>query len=126
METSQIVLNHCLTILAIASTVVILLVGAFIVKLLSDTSKLIKSIDDTVGVLTEETKPILSEITSTMSGVSAIVNGLDKNVNGLSKFLGGFTAAGLLAFSKARLLSKGAFRKAVLWVISLVKLIMKK
>lgn len=123
---SECLLNNSLSILAISGAISLLLISAFVVKLLSDLSKLAKSLDETVGVLKDEAKPILNEINSTMSGVSAIVNGFDKNIGGVTKFFGGFTTAGLLAFSKARLLSKGALKKGIIWLISLVKLIIKK
>ena len=126
MESSQILLNNCLSILTVSGALMVLLIGAFVIKLLADLSKLIKNVDDTVEVLKEETKPILSEINTTISGVSAMIKGFDKNVNGLSKFFGGFAAAGLLAFSKARLFSKGALRKVIVWIVSLIKLIIKK
>ena len=99
---SQIILNHCLSVLAIVSAIVIIFVGGYLVKLLINLSDLVKSIDDTVVVIKDETKPILSDVGSIVSGVSAMINGLDKNVSGVSKFLSGFAASALLAFSKAR------------------------
>lgn len=126
MSGTESYLNQCLSILTISTALMILLIGAFVVKLLSDLSKLVKSLDETVGVLRDEAKPILKEIGTTMNGVNTLISGFDKGANGVSKFLGGFTTAGLLAFSKARLLSKGFLRKGLIWLISMVKLLIKK
>ena len=76
--------------------------------------------------LRDEAKPILTEINTTMSTVNNVVASFDKSVGGVSKFFGGFTMAGLLAFSKARMFSQSVLKKGLLWALSLFKLMKKK
>ncbi len=77
MDVSQISLNNGLTFLAWASGIIIVVVGAFLIKLLFDLSKLVKNANATAEMLNVELKPTLKELSETLSAVNAIVKTTD-------------------------------------------------
>ena len=54
METSQILLNNGLTFLAVATGIMLVVVGGFLIKLIIDLSKLAQNVDETTTVVRNE------------------------------------------------------------------------
>ena len=66
METSQVLLNNGLTFLAIATGIMLVVVGGFLVKLIVDLSKLTKNVDETTSVVRNELRPTLRELNESL------------------------------------------------------------
>lgn len=90
--TSQIALNQGLTFLAWATGIVIIIVGAFLVKLIYDLIKLSKNVNETAILINTELKPTLNELNETLRSINAIVKNTDQGVdsfkNAVEKTLG--------------------------------------
>lgn len=80
-EISQVALNHGLTFLAVATGIVVIVVGGFIVKLLLDLSVLAKNVNTTSTILNEELKPTLNELNKTISSFNELVQNTGEGVD---------------------------------------------
>ena len=125
METSQIALNQGLTFLSIATGIIIVVVGGFLVKLLIDLSKLTKNIDETTTVVKSELEPTLKEFKKTLESINSIAQNADKQVDTLSKIIENTLGAGTLLFTRAKNLSGGIIKNFVKGFVSVVKIFIK-
>lgn len=126
METSQIVLNNGLTFLAVATGIIVIVVGGFLVKLLFDLSKLAKNVDETATIVKAEIEPTLKELNNALQSINSIAQNADKQVDSLSKLFENLLGAGSLAFIKAKKVSGGLIKGLVKGLITVFKLFMKK
>jgi len=125
METSQIVLNHGLTFLAIATGIILIVVGGFLIKLLVDLSKLTKNIDETTSIVKSEIEPTLQELNNALKSVNSIAQNADKQVGSLGKLIESTMGIGALAFSRARKLSGGLVKGFTQGLVSIIKMFLK-
>jgi len=126
MEASQIVLNHGLTFLAVATGIILVVICGFLVKLLLDLSKLTKNVDETTTIVKSELTPTFEEFNKALKSLSSIAQNADKQVDSLSNLLENIMGAGALAFSKARKLSGGIVKNVVKGLVTVVKMFLKK
>lgn len=126
METSQIVLNHGLTFLAVATGIILIVVGGFLVKLLVDLSNLTKNLDETTAIIKAEIKPTFEEFNKALTSLSSIAQNADKQVDSLSNLLENLFGASAIMFSRARKLSGGIIKNVVKGLVTVVKLFLKK
>lgn len=126
METSQIVLNHGLTFLAIATGIILIVVGGFLTKLLIDLSKLTKNFDETTSIVKSEIKPILQELSNALKSIDSIAQNADKQVDSLAKVFESILGASTLAFERAKKLSGGLLKGLVKGLVTVIKLFVKK
>jgi len=125
METSQIVLNHGLTFLAIATGIILIVVGGFLIKLLVDLSKLTKNIDETTSIVKSEIEPTLQELNNALKSVNSIAQNADKQVGSLGKLIESTMGIGALAFTRARKLSGGLVKGFTQGLVSIIKMFLK-
>lgn len=85
METAQ--LYQGLTFLAYATGVIVILVGAMIVKVLFDVSKLTRNIDETTTIVKTELEPTLKNINKSVEIVSGIVIKTDASIQRIRDFI---------------------------------------
>lgn len=90
MELSQIALNNGLTFLAIATGIIILVVGGFLVKLLIDLSALVKNLNETSIIVNTELKPTLNSVNETLTSINGIIKSTDKGVGDFKSAIGKF------------------------------------
>lgn len=90
MELSQIALNNGLTFLAVATGIVILVVGGFLVKLLIDLSALAKNLNETSIIVNTELKPTLNSVNETLTSINEIIKSTDKGVGDFKSAVGKF------------------------------------
>lgn len=126
METSQIVLNHGLTLLVLATAFIVLVVGGFLVKLLFDLSKLTKNIDETTSIVKSELEPTFKEFNEALKSINSIAQNADKQVDSISKLLENVFGVGASFFKKATNLSGGIFKGFVKGLVSVIKMFLKK
>lgn len=126
METSQIVLNHGLTFLAISTGIILIVVGGFLIKLLIDLSKLTKNIDETTGIIKVEIKPTLYELNNALKSINSIAQNADKQVDSLSKLFENIVGAGTLAYARAKKLSGGLLKGIVKGLVTVIKLFFER
>lgn len=117
VEVSQVILNHGLTFLAVATGIVVVVVAGFLVKLLVDLSTLAKNINETSILLNTELKPTLKELNETMHSINSLIQSTDEGVGnvklGLEK-----------ALAKTKIFSEnifGGFLKGFMAVYSLFR-----
>lgn len=79
METAQ--LYQSLTFLAYATGVIVILVGAMLIKVLFDLSKLANNVDETATIIKTELVPTLKNINKSVEIVSGIIIKADEGVN---------------------------------------------
>ncbi|MDD3436493.1 MAG: DUF948 domain-containing protein [Candidatus Gastranaerophilales bacterium] len=126
METSQIVLNQGLTFLVVATGIILILVGGFLIKLLIDLSKLTKNLDETTSIVKAEVGPTLKEFNDALKSISSIAQNADKQVDSLTKFLESVVGASALAFTRAKNFSGGLLKGLVKGLATVIKLFYKK
>lgn len=126
METSQIILNHGLTFLAVATGIILVVVGGFLIKLLIDLSKLTKNIDETTSIVKTEIEPTLQELNKALKSVNSIAQNADKQVGSLGKLIESAMGIGALAFTRAKKLSGGLVKGFTQGLVSIIKMFMKK
>ena len=90
MELSQIALNQGLTFLAWATGVVVIVVAAFLIKLLIDLSKLAKNLNETSIIVNTELKPTLNSVNETLTSINEIIKSTDKGVGDFKSAIGKF------------------------------------
>ena len=79
METAQ--LYQSLTFLAYSTGVIVILVGAMLIKVLFNLSKLAKNVDETATIVKTELVPTLKNINKSVKIVSGIIIKADESVN---------------------------------------------
>ena len=90
MELSQIALNNGLTFLTVATGIIILVVGGFLVKLLIDLSALVKNLNETSIIVNTELKPTLNSVNETLTSINGIIKSTDKGVGDFKSAIGKF------------------------------------
>ena len=126
METSQIILNHGLTFLAVSTGFIVLLVGGFLIKFLVDLSKLTKNMDETASIVKSEIEPTLSELNNTLKSINSIAKNADKQVDSISKLFENVFGLSSTVFLKAKNLSGGLIKGFVKGFVSLARICLKK
>ena len=81
METSQILLNNGLTFLAVATGIMLVVVGGFLIKLIIDLSKLAQNVDETTTVVRNELRPTLRELNESLHTVNDFMKSTDKGID---------------------------------------------
>ena len=85
MEIGQ--LYQGLTFLAYATGIIVILVGAMIVKVLFDLSLLTKNIKETLEIVKEELLPTLKNVNKSVEIISGIIIKTDEGVNKVKEFI---------------------------------------
>ena len=85
MELGQLYIG--LTFLAYATGIIVILVGAMLVKVLFDLSKLTNNIYDTTNIIKEELVPTLKNVNKSVEIVSGIIIKADQSVNKVKEFI---------------------------------------
>lgn len=85
MEISQ--LYQGLTFLAYATGIIVILVGAMLVKVLFELSKLTNNINETTEIVKEELVPTLKNVNKSVEIVSGIIIKADEGVNKVKEFI---------------------------------------
>jgi len=126
METSQIALNNGITFLVIATGIIIIIVGGFLVKLLFDMSKLTKNIDETTTIVKTEIEPTLKEFNKALQSINSIAQNADKKVDSLAHTFESLLNTGAFALHKAKDLSGGLIKGMVKGLVSVIKMFVSK
>lgn len=126
METSQIILNHGLTFLAIATGLILVVIGGFLIKLLIDLSKLAKNLDETTTIVKSEIEPTFGELNKALKSVASIAQSADKQVDSLGKIFENTLSASAIVFSRARKLSGSLLKNIVKGFVTVIKLFIQK
>ena len=126
METSHIALNQGLTFLAVATGIILIVVGAFLVKLIFDLSKLTKNVDETTTIVKTEIEPTLKELNKALQSINSIAQNADKQVDSLAKTFETVLGAGALAFTRAKSFSGGVVKGLIKGLVAVTKAFLKK
>lgn len=81
METSQILLNNGLAFLAVATGIMLVVVGGFLIKLLVDLSSLARNVDETTSVVRNELRPTLREVNESLHTLNEFMKSTDKGID---------------------------------------------
>ena len=119
MDTAS--LYQGLTFLAWTSVGFLVIVGACLVKVLLDISKLMKEVNKTASLIKDSAKPILADITESVGIINKFVKRTETNVNRFKNISGKLSKIALGMLSKTSTLSKLVFRG----VFSIVKTLLK-
>lgn len=105
METSQILLNNGLAFLAIATGIMFVVVGGFLIKLIVDMSSLARNVDETTSVVRNELRPTLREVNESLHTLNEFMKSTDKGIDRMRDAMEGALGASQATFSKLRFLS---------------------
>lgn len=126
METSQIALYQGLTFLAVATGIIVVIVGGLLAKLVFDFIKLTKNIDETTTIVKSEIEPTLHEVNNALKSLSSIAQNADKQVDSLSKLVENVLGVSAVAFARAKKLSGGVVKGLVQGLVTVIKMFVKK
>ncbi len=85
MEIAQ--LYQGLTFLAYATGIIVILVGAMLVKVLFDLSKLTRNIDETTTIVKTELEPTLKNVNKSVEIISGLIIKTDESINKIKDFM---------------------------------------
>lgn len=105
METSQILLNNGLAFLAIATGIMFVVVGGFLIKLIIDLSSLAKNVDETTSVVRNEVRPTLRELNESLHNLNDFMKSTDKGIDKMKDAVEGAFDASAMALSKLKFIS---------------------
>ncbi len=126
METSQIIVNHWLTFLTVATGFILIVVGGFLIKLLHDLSKLTKNLDDSTIIVKSEIEPTFDEFNKALTSVNSIAQSADKQVDSLGKIFENALSLSAVVFARAKKLSGGFLKNVVKGFVTTLKIFLKK
>lgn len=109
-----------LIFLIFTTVIMLILVGAFLIKLLIDLSKLTCNIDETTTIVKQEIEPTLKELKETVQGLNSLAHSADKQIDALKKVLSSLLGIGGAAFCGLKSFS-GLFLKGLLAGMKLFK-----
>ena len=119
MDFSQIALNQGLTFLAWVTSIVLVVVAGFLVKLLIDLSKLSKNLKETSIMLNTELKQTLNELSETLHTINELVKSTDKGVDSVKTVIE-------RVVGKTKMLSETIFGGFLKGFVSMLGLFTKK
>lgn len=123
METQ---LAQGLTFLAWSSAGFLIIVGIFIVKVLFDASKLLKSLDKNVTIIQSELEPIVKNISETTGTINDMVQSTGKKVSKLTNLYDKATDVVVATVSKASAISGTVLKYALKGALASFKYMLKK
>ena len=85
MDTTH--LYQSLTFLAYATGIIVLLVGAMLIKVLFDLSKLTRNINETTDIVKKELEPTLKNVNKSVKILSGIIIKTDEGINKVKDFI---------------------------------------
>lgn len=119
-------LSNGLTFLAWSGAVFLIVVGVFIVKVLFDLSKLVKSINKNVDIVQSELEPIVKNISETTGTINEIVQSTNGKISKLSNIYDKTTDAVVNVVTKASAMSGTLLKYAFKGLCSSFKYFAKK
>lgn len=126
METSQVLLNQGLTFLACTTGFIILIVGFFLIRLLSDLSNLTRNVDKTTVMINTELEPTLKDLNETVKIINSLVKSTDKRIDKVRATMENLLGIGTSALSKAKTFSDSLASGAFKGFFTMLKLFSKK
>ncbi len=125
METSQILLNNGIAFLAIATGIMFVIVGGFLIKLLIDMSKLARNVDETTTVVRNELRPTLREVNESLHTLNDFMKSTDKGIDKMRDAMEGAFGMSAATFSKLKFLSGSLAKGLYKGFSTVVKLFQK-
>ena len=114
METSQILLNNGIAFLAIATGIMLVVVGGFLIKLIVDLSKLAQNVDETTTVVRNELRLTVRELTESLHTLNDFMKSTDKGIDKMKDAMEGAFGFSSATLSKLKIMSgslaKGLFK----------------
>ena len=109
-----------LIILGSVTVVILILIAAFLIKLLVDLSNLTNNSNEVVIIVKNEIKPTLDELQKTLGSINSIAKTADKQVDLIKKVFSTLVGAGGLAACGFKNIS-GGFTKGLLAGLNLFR-----
>lgn len=126
METSQTILYHGLTFLAVATGIIVIVIGVFLVIFIKNLTKLTQNLDETTTIVNSELKSTLDEFKDALKSINSIAQTADKQVDSLAKIMENVIGVSTLAYTRAKKLSGGLVKGLMQGLITVFKMFMKK
>ena len=105
METSQILLNNGIAFLAIATGIMLVVVGGFLIKLIVDLSKLAQNVDETTTVVRNELRPTMRELNESLHTLNDFMKSTDKGIDKMKDAMEGAFGLSSATLSKLKVIS---------------------
>ena len=122
---SETALHNSLIFLIYSTSIVLILVSVFLIKLLIDLSRFAKNINSTLDVLKAELEPTLSELKASLKSINSFVKSTDERVDTFKKALADTLGFGVTAVSKLKNISGAIINGAVKGFLTTYKLFSK-
>lgn len=126
METSQTILYHGLTFLAVATGIIVITVGFFLAKFIRNLDKLTENLNETTSIVNSELKPTLDEFNNALKSINSIAQTADKQVDSLAKLVENILGVSTLAYTRAKKLSGGLVKGLMQGMITVFKMFYKR
>ena len=90
--------------------VAVIIVLGFLIKLIIDSIKLVKNLDETATIVKNEIEPTLKELNKTLENLNSLTDGTNSQINQLRKTLAGILGVGSFALGGMRNITGGFFK----------------
>ena len=122
---SETALHNGLLFLIYTTSIVLILVSVFLIKLLIDLSRFTKNINSTLDILKTELEPTLAEIKESLKSINAFIKSTDAKVDTFKKALTDTFGFGFTAVTKLKNISGAIINGAVKGFLTTYKLFTK-
>lgn len=122
---SETALHNGLLFLIYTTSIVLILVSGFLIKLLIDLSRFTKNVNSTLDLLKTELEPTLSELKASLKSINAFVKSTDERVDTFKRALTDTLGFGVTAVSKLKNISGAIISGTVKGFLTAYKLFSK-
>lgn len=118
-------LNNSLIFLIYTTSIVLILVSVFLIKLLIDLSRFTKNMNTTLDVVKNELEPTLMELKASLKSINSFVKSADEKVDTFKKAITDSFGLGIAAVTKLKNVSGTIITGAVKGFLTAYKLFSK-
>ncbi len=118
-------LNNSLIFLIYITSIVLILVSVFLIKLLIDLSRFTKNMNTTLDVVKNELEPTLMELKASLKSINSFVKSADEKVDTFKKAITDSFGLGIAAVTKLKNVSGTIITGAVKGFLTAYKLFSK-
>ena len=100
-------MSSTLEIAVLVLIIAVVTVLGFLIKLIIDSSKLVKNLDETTTIIKNEVEPTLKELVKTLENLNSLTGNADKQIFQARKVLSSFLGLSSVAFGGVKNVAGG-------------------
>lgn len=93
--------------------IAVIIVLGFLLKLIIDSMKLVKNLDETTTIIKEEIEPTLKELNRTLENLNSLTGEADKQLTNIRKILSSFIGLSSVTLGGVKNIAGGFFKGVI-------------